>query len=118
MSQKRIYRLVVAVIVVVVVAAVVAAVYLATRSGGGGGAGGASSLQFSVSVTHKGVTRGTYTYMAKNAGTSSMMMRIESTTSSGENITYIVNEAQQKALVHSDGQWQDLSDAFTTQWTT
>jgi hypothetical protein len=116
----------IAVIVIVAIAAVAVGVYLATQSGGGGGGGGgtttgiagASSLQFSVSATHAGVSQGTYTYMAKNLGTSNLMIRIEATTSTGDNFIYIVNGAQQKAWMCSNGEWLDLSDAFTTQWNT
>jgi hypothetical protein len=101
------------------------AVYHALGGGGGGGGGGgcvgettpdiagASSLQFSVCITHEGVSQGTYTYMAKNVGTSSMMMRVEM--SNGYNLVDIVNGAQQKAWEYSDGQWQDLSDTFLAQ---
>jgi hypothetical protein len=123
MNQKT---LAIAVIVVVVVAAVVAGVYLATQGGGGGGGGGggatptptgvagASSLQFSVDVTSAGVSHSSI-YMAKNVGTSSMMIRVEITTSEG-NYIYIVNGAQQKAWGYAGGEWTDLSDTFSDQW--
>jgi hypothetical protein len=117
MNQKKLIIAVV-IFITIAIAAVVAGVYLATRSGDGGGIAGASSLQFSVTVTYNGTTQGNYTYMAKNAGTSNMTIRIETTNTAGLNIIYIVNGAQNKAWVYSNGQWQDLSDAFTTQWTT
>jgi hypothetical protein len=113
--------LVIVVIAVVVVAAVVAGVYLATRGGGGGvgtttGVAGASSLQFSVSVTPLNtVSTSTYTFMIKNIGTSSMMMRTE-VTSSQSNFIYIVNGAQQKAWEYANGAWTDLSNSFSAQW--
>jgi hypothetical protein len=111
----------IAVIVIVAIAAVAVGVYLATQSGGGGGGGattgvaGASSLQFSISVTQGGVSQGTYKYMAKNIGTSSMMIRVEITSADGD-LIYIVNGAQQKAWGYSGGEWIDLSDTFSDQW--
>lgn len=118
MNQKT---LVIAVIVVVAVVAVGIGVYLATQSGGGGGGGGttpdvagASSLQFSVDITG-GESQGTYKYMAKNIGTSSMMIRVEITSADGD-VIYIVNGAQQKAWGYSGGEWVDLSDTFSDQW--
>jgi roadblock/LC7 domain-containing protein len=114
MKQKK---LIIAVLITIAIAAVVAGVYLATRSSGGLIAG-ASSLQFSVTVTYNGTILGNYTYMAKNVGTSNMMMRIETNNTQGHSIIYIVNEAPRKAWLYSNGKWRDLSDAFTTQWTT
>jgi hypothetical protein len=95
----------------------------ATVSGGGGGISPniaeASSLQFSVSVTDSsGASQGTYTYYAKNAGTSNLMIRIEMTDSSGSNMVYIVNGALQKAWVETGDIWQDISSSYTTQWST
>jgi hypothetical protein len=52
--------------------------------------------------------------MAKNVGTSSMMIRVE--ISNGYNVIDIVNGAQQKAWEYSGDQWQDLSDTFSAQW--
>jgi hypothetical protein len=117
MKQKKVIIAIV-IFITIAIAAVVAGVYLAMRSGGGGGIAEASSLQFSVTVTHNETALGNYTYMAKNAGTSNMTIRIETTNTAGLNIIYIVNGAQKKAWVYSNGQWQDLSDAFTTQWAT
>jgi FlaG/FlaF family flagellin (archaellin) len=123
MKQKT---LVIAVVVVVVIVVVIAGVYLATRGGGGGpspsvtptptGASvtGASSLQYTVDITG-GSSAGTYKYMAKNIGTSSMMIRAEITSSSGS-FVYIVNGAQQKAWAYQNGAWTDLSSSFSTQW--
>jgi hypothetical protein len=78
--------------------------------------GTASSLQFSISVTHAGAAQGTYTYMAKNAGTSNLMIRVEMTDTEGNAFIYIVNGAQQKAWMYSGGQWTDLSASFSSQW--
>jgi hypothetical protein len=92
----------------------------AENGGNGGGttvdAAGASSLQFKVSVTPAGMDSEGYTYMIKNAGTSSLMMRIEMELSSGEDMAYIINGAEQKSWVYSDGEWVDLSTAFQTYW--
>jgi flagellar basal body-associated protein FliL len=89
--------------------------------GDGGGntvdVAGASSLQFKVSVTPAGEDSEEYTYMLKNAGTSSLMMRIEME-SSDDNWVYIINGAQEKVWVYSDGEWMDLSVAFPTYWDT
>jgi FlaG/FlaF family flagellin (archaellin) len=125
MNQKGISTLVIAVIVVVVVVVVGVGVYLLmSGTGGEGGATptptptapdieGATSLQFSVDVT-SGSTSYTNTYMAKNIGTSNMMIRIEMT--DGYNATDIVNAAQQKVWEYANGEWTDLSDAFADQW--
>jgi hypothetical protein len=91
---------------------------------GGNGGGttvdveGASSLQFKVSVTSAEMGSEEYTYMVKNAGTSSLMIRVEMELSSGEDMAYIINGAEQKAWVYSDGEWTDLSVAFQTYWDT
>jgi hypothetical protein len=88
-----------------------------TPSGGGANVAGASSLQYTVSVTNSsGASQGTYTFYAKNAGTSNLMIRIEFTDPSGDNFVYIVNGAQQKTWVYENDEWTDLSDAFSTQW--
>jgi hypothetical protein len=79
--------------------------------------GTATSLQFSVTITHEGVSEGGYTYYAKNAGTDNLMIRIDYTSTSGSFI-YIVNGAQQKAWMSSEGQWTDLSSSFASQWGT
>jgi len=74
---------------------VVVGVVLVTRGGGGGTSGniaGASSLQFNADVTASG-TKTTYTYYAKNIGTSNAMLRIE-WTSSGTSYIYIINGAK------------------------
>jgi hypothetical protein len=76
---------------------------------------GASSLRYSVSLTENGVVQGSYTYMGKNAGTNSFMMRIEVTSTDG-NAIYIFNGAQQKAWTYSDGQWTDISELYTVQF--
>jgi hypothetical protein len=133
----------IAVIVIVVIVAVIVGVYFATRGGGGGpspsttptptssaaatptptatasssaggNVAGASSLQYTVDVTG-GSSAGTYKFMAKNIGTSNMMVRVEITSSSG-NIIEIINGAQQKAWLYANGAWTDLSTSFSSEW--
>jgi hypothetical protein len=79
---------------------------------------GASSLQYSVAVTSGGVSQGSYTYYGKNAGTANFMMRIDYTDGSGEQGSFIINAAQQKAWSYSDGDWTDVSVAYTMQYDT
>jgi len=129
MNQKGISAVVIAVIVVVVVVAVGVGVYLAMSNTGGNGGGGeatptptattpdvaeATSLQFKVEVTSEGTTY-TNTYMAKNIGTSDLMIRIE-IDSAGSNFVYIVNGADEKAWAYADGEWTDISDTFSSEW--
>ncbi len=126
MNQKGISTLVIAVIVVVVVVVIGVGVYLLMSgtggTGGGGGATptptpttpnveGATSLQFKVEVTSGG-TSYTNTYMAKNIGSSNMMLRVEI----GDTMVYILNGADQKAWTYMDGAWTDISDTFSTEW--
>lgn len=105
-------------VIAIIVVAIVVGVILATRGGGGGTGGdvaGASSLQFSADVTSGG-TLATYTYSAKNIGTSNAMIRIE-LTSGSENTIYIVNGAQKQAWIYENGAWTNLTDYFTDYWT-
>ena len=78
---------------------------------------GASSLQFKVSVNPADSESMDYTYSLKNAGTSSLMMRIEMQ-ASGESFIYIINGAQEKVWIYSGDQWMDFSDAYPTYWDT
>ena len=98
-----------------------------TNGGGNGGDGnggtttdvaGASSLQFSVSFTEAGVGTDVSTYRVKNAGTSNVMMRIDTALATGEDYIYIINGAQQKVWIYGDGEWTDLSVAYDTYWNT
>lgn len=123
MNQKGVSTLVIAVIVVVVIAVVGVGVYWYMGSSGNGGeatptptpsapdVGGASSLQFSVEVTSDGTTY-TNTYMAKNIGTSDLMIRIEM----DGDMVYIVNGAEEKAWYYMDGAWTDISSTFSDEW--
>lgn len=85
--------------------------------GTGGNVEGASSLQFKVDVNPAGSESVEYTYMVKNAGTSSLMMRIEME-SGDEDFIYIINGAQEKVWVCSDGEWMEFSDVYLTYWET
>jgi hypothetical protein len=89
-----------------------------TSSGTSVNVAGASSLQFTVSMTDSsGALTGSYTYSAKNAGTTNMMIRVEFTDpSSGGSFVYIVNGAQQKAWMQSGGEWIDLSSQFDSHY--
>ncbi len=127
MNQKGISTLVIAVIVVVVVAVAGVGVYLYMSGSGGNGGGatptptasapdveGASSLQFKVEVTSEGSSY-TNTYIAKNIGTSDMMIRIEIESADGD-FGYILNGAEEKAWTYEEGEWTDISDMFSDQW--
>jgi hypothetical protein len=82
------------------------------------GVASASSLQFSIDVTAGGVKQITSTYMAKNAGTNNLMLRIETTDTSGTTSLYIVNGALQKAWIYDGTEWTDISEAYSTQFST
>jgi len=89
-----------------------------TSSGTGANVASASSLQFTVSITNSsGGTTSSYTYSAKNAGTPSMMIRVEfNDPSSGGSFVYIINGAQQKAWMQTGGQWIDLTSSFSDEF--
>lgn len=79
---------------------------------------GATSMKYSVSLTQGGVFQGSYTFQGKNADTANFMMRIDYTDKSGDQETYIVNGAEQKAWAYSGGEWEDLSIAYSAQYST
>jgi hypothetical protein len=79
--------------------------------------GGASSMQFKVSVDPADEESVEYEYMIKNAGTSSLMMRIEME-SAGEEFIYIINGAQETVWICSDGEWMELSSMYQSYWET
>jgi hypothetical protein len=90
-----------------------------STSGTGANIAGATSLQFTVSITNSsGGSQGSYTYYAKNAGTTNQMVRIEWTDPDGGTFVYIVNGALQQVWVESGGQWTDLSSAYASQSST
>ena len=126
--------LIVGVVVIVVVVAGVAAYWMLTNPAGtgeqtggeetggeetGGGTApnvaGASSLQFDVIATMEGVQE-KYTFMAKNMGTSNLMIRVDQTDAQGNAFKYIINSVEQKVWVYYDGQWVDMSDQFSMYW--
>ncbi len=78
----------------------------------------ASSLQFSIDVTSGGVKQMTYTYMAKNAGTNNLMLRIETTDASGTTNIIIVNGVLQKSWTYDGTTWTDISEMYSTQYNT
>ncbi len=110
LNRKTMIALVITAIIVV---AVVVGVILATRSGGGNVAG-ASSLQFSADYTFQ-TTSVTYTYSAKNIGTSSTLLRIEGTGEEG-NFIYIINGAQKQAWMYQNGAWTNLTAYYSSTW--
>lgn len=91
------------------------------ENGDGGGTevdvGGASSMQFKVSVDPADAESVEYEYMIKNAGTSSLMMRIEME-SAGEEFIYIINGAQETVWICSDGEWMEFSELYQSYWET
>ena len=79
--------------------------------------GSASSMQFKVSIDSADSESVEYEYMIKNAGTSNLMMRIEMK-SAVEEFIYIINGAQEKVWMSSDGEWIEFSELFPTYWET
>ena len=88
-----------------------------TENGGGTevDVGGASSMQFKVSVDPADEESVEYEYMIKNAGTSSLMMRVEMK-SADEEFIYIINGAQETVWICSDGEWMEFSELYQTYW--
>jgi hypothetical protein len=86
-----------------------------TPTSPGGNIADASGLKYSVSVTEGGKTEG-YTYQSKNVGSSNVMLRIDYTDENGEQTSYILNGAQIKAWAYSDGEWEDISIAYQSQF--
>lgn len=116
MAKKNRKLIFAAILVTIAVAAVVAGVYFVMNRGGAVATGG--SLKFNVTISYNETSLGNYVYMAKNVGTSNMTVRVETNSSDGKKIVYIVNGIQKKAWVYSGDEWRDYSDAFTTQWVT
>jgi hypothetical protein len=120
MNQKGIAPLIIVAIFAVVAIVAGVGIYVTARGGGGGGnIADATSLQFKADTTIQGVS-GTYTFKAKNIGTSNMMMRIEGTYQA-QNVIMIINGARQKLWVYEGGQWMDLSmnySQYENTWTT
>jgi hypothetical protein len=55
-----------------------------------------------------------YKFMAKNLGTSEVMMRVELVDPTGAEFIYLLNEAEQEAWAYWDGAWEDVSATFST----
>jgi hypothetical protein len=147
-STRAVSTLLVVAIVVIAVVVVGAGVYLATRGGGTSpgtsptptptssssatatatpkptststsSIGTASSYTFNETGTaSNGTVLDTLYYATKNIGTSNVELIEVISTPSGGTIEYIVNGVQQKAWVYSDGQWTDISSAYTSQLST
>jgi hypothetical protein len=87
---------------------------------------GAKILQFNISLTKGGVNNGTYTYYTKNVDeisnsykwgrAANFMMRIEYTNPSNDKTITVFDASQQKAWAYSNGQWQDISVGFASQF--
>jgi hypothetical protein len=105
-GMNRKIALIFDVIIIVALIVVVAGIYSVMNGGGrtantsasvSSDISGESSLQFTVSTTDSsGGSLGTYTYFAKNIGTSNLMMRMEYGSSELKYV-YIVNGALQGA---------------------
>jgi len=145
-SKKRSRTLLFAIILIIIIAVAAVGIYLATQSPGtnpsvtptptpipgsttspsptatsivtGADIATASSLQYTITVTDAGVSQGSYTYIGKNAGTANFMMRIEVTDAAGAQSIFILNGVQRKAWSYSDGQWEDISAAYDSQFST
>jgi hypothetical protein len=122
MNKKGISTLLILVVIVAVVVVGVVAYWAITSGGNTNGNGeetpniaGATSLQFSVSATIEGVEE-EYTFMAKNLGTTNVMLRVEQTDAEGVEFVYIMNQAEQTAWVSYAGEWMDVSSDFATYW--
>jgi hypothetical protein len=87
---------------------------------------GAKSVQFSLSLTKGGTNNGSYTYYSKNVDeisnsynwgrSANFMMRIEYTDTAGVKTITVIDASQQKAWAYSNGQWQDISAGFASQF--
>ncbi len=123
MNKKAVSWIIIGVVIIAVVVIGVVAYWALTNTGGETGGGGeekpdvagATSLQFDVTATIEGVTE-EYKFMAKNIGTSSLMLRVEQKDPEGTEFKYILNQAQKKVWVYYDGAWVDLSEQFATYW--
>ena len=127
MNKNTMYGIVAAVVIVVVVAAVAGAYVLMNSGGGGEGNGNgnvedvytvenATSLQFSVDVTPAQGEASTVNYLAKNTGSSSVLLRVEIAAGEMGDLVYIFNGAEHKAWTNVTGTWEDISGDFATNW--
>lgn len=119
MNKKAVSWMVIGVVIVAVVVVGVVAQWAMTSGGGENGGeetpdvAGATSLQFDVIATVEGDQQN-YKFMAKNLGTSEVMMRVELVDPTGAEFIYLLNEAEQEAWAYWDGAWEDISATFST----
>ena len=120
MNKKAVSWVIIGVVIIAVVVVGVVAYWALTNTGDGEptptptptpGVEDASSLQFTVSTSEKD-----FTIMAKNLGTSQVMMRVQEEYSDGSSFIYIMNQADQKAWANFGGEWTDVSTDFTVYW--
>lgn len=126
MNKKGVSWVLIGIVIVAVVVIGVVAYWAMTNTGGenggNGGNGGedvytvenATSLEFKVNATI-GEMDEEYVFMAKNLGTSEVMLRVEQV-SGGSEFIYIMNQAEQEAWAAFDGEWMDVSDQFSVYW--
>jgi hypothetical protein len=78
---------------------------------------GASSMHFKVTIDPAEAESINYEYTVKNAGTTSLMMRIEME-SAGEEVIYIINGVQETVWLYSGGEWVEFSELYQSYWET
>jgi hypothetical protein len=120
MNKKAVSWVIIGIVIVAVVVIGVVAYWALTSTGDGEptpsptptpGIEDATSLQFDVSTSEKDIT-----LMAKNLGTSEVMLRVEESYSDGSEFIYIINQAEQGAWANFDGSWTDVSTDFAVYW--
>jgi FlaG/FlaF family flagellin (archaellin) len=122
MNKKGISTLVIVAIIVIIVVVAGIAVYV-LYSGGGEETPtptpaptpdieGATSLQFDVATSEKDIS-----FMAKNLGTSDVLLRVEEVYADGSSFVYIMNQTDQTVWAKFDSEWTDESASWATYWT-
>lgn len=129
MNKKGISWVIIAVVIIAVVVVGGVAYWAMTNTGDNEGNGdgngggetpdiaGATSLKFDVSANIEGVQED-YSFLAKNLGTSEVMIRVNQVDAQGMEFTYILNAADQEVWIYYDGAWTDYSDTFSVYWDT
>jgi hypothetical protein len=120
-NKKGISTLVVVAVIVIIVVVVGIGVYV-LYSGGGeeptptptptSGIEDATSLQFDVATSEKDIT-----FMAKNLGTSDVVLRVGEVYADGSEFVYIMNQTDQTVWALYAGEWTDSSTEWATYWT-
>lgn len=77
----------------------------------------ADSLEFTVQATNSSGTVYTYKFYVKNLQESNILVRVETSDSSGNQVL-IVDAGQQKAWLQTSGIWVDVSSYYTTYYNT